>query len=265
MRHKTEKPILILGISLTVIIILLTIAVGILGGTFDEEYTVVLLGLFLPFFAPYFFRYKQWSDIPNGIELGVDQLPDIYACYLQLAHEMGFGDHGRPVPRLYLMSGSGKLNAYEACTRRVGHIVLYDGTLDIAYSTNTPGLIRFALAHELGHIKCGHGDLWRLMIVPIMKLTTLNRSQSRAQEYTADRVAARYRGEDAMSVLHMLAGKTLSNDLDVAAYYRMVDAHHSTFWLRLANFMAKRPLGFRRMRALRDAPEGVWDVHGHIL
>ena len=265
LRHNSENLILLLGILLTVGVFILGLIVVISLREFDEDFGAILVGLVLPLFAPLYFRYKQWGDIPNGVQLSEHQLPEIYACYLQLARDMGFGDGGRPIPRLYLMNGSGKLNAYGACKRRVGHIVLYNDTLDIAYETRDPGLIRFTLAHELGHIKCGHGDLWRLMILPVMKLTTLNRTQSRAQEYTADRVAARYRGEDAMSLLHMFAGKTRSRDLDVAEYYRMLDAHHSTFWLRLANFMSTSPLGFRRMRALRDAPTGKWDVHGRIL
>lgn len=41
--------------------------------------------------------------------------------------------------------------------------------------------------------------------------------------------------------------------------------HKDGFWLKLSNFLADHPVGFRRMEAIKETEEKGWDVHGKML
>lgn len=107
------------------------------------------------------------------------------------------------------------------------YIVLHSDIFDLAYSHGNFGGLRFSMAHELGHAKCGHISLWRLIYSPVMTLLFLSKSTTRTQEYTDE-------------------------------YFHTVDAHKDSIWLRFANFRADHAVGFRLMRALhRNTTEGL--------
>ena len=188
----------------------------------------------------------------NGVEITENQLPEIYSLYIDLAKEMGFGTKKLRMPRLYLINGNGVLNAFAAkCSLHRRYVVIHSDLLDIAYNTGDFSLIRFILAHELGHHKCGHTNLWRLMLSIILKPVALDKSFTRTQEYTADRAGLYYAEEGALSMIYLFSGKYMGSRVDLEEYFHSIDLHDDTIWLKLSNFLSDHPVGFRRMQTLK--------------
>lgn len=227
----------------------------------------MLVGLLAPVIGFVYIRYMYWSKIADGVEITERQLPEVYKIYTDLARDMGFTGTGlKAVPRLFLVNGNGVMNAFASkCRIQQGYVVIYSDIVDLAYEHGNFGAIRFVLAHELGHIKCGHVSLWRNAVSPIMNVLFLAKSLSRAQEYTADRVAAYYAGDNAMDMLALFSGKNVAKQVDPDEYVRNIGTHKNGFWLRFANFLSDHAVGFRRMKALSEVRIRGWNVHGKML
>lgn len=214
-------------------------------------------------------RYTYWSTISNAVEVTPTQLPQLYELYLQQAIRLGMTPDGTGMaktPRLYLVNGNGVMNAYATkCRIRRGYVVIYSDLLDLAYRYGQFDLLRFVLSHELGHHHCGHTQFRRIMLSPIMSLLQLMPSLSRAQELTADRVGAYLAPEGAEGMIGLYAGKHMQQDVDLAAYFDSVADHRDGLWLKIANFRADHPVGFRRMSILRQMSSDGWDVQGRFL
>ncbi|MCK7642543.1 M48 family metallopeptidase [Corynebacterium sp. P6145] len=267
LRHRAEWPLVILGLVLTAIVAVATIAVLLSGYTPTKWAMGVLAGLVTPVVALVFIRMMYWKTAANSIELTEKQLPKLYAIYTELGERMGFGRPGGPdLPKLYLHNGNGVMNAYATkCRMHATYVVLNSDIVDLAYVHGDFGALRFIMAHELGHVKCRHISLWRLIYSPVMTLLFLGKSTTRAQEYTADRVAAYYAPDDVLTMVNLFAGKNLGHRVDVDEYFRTSEAHGESFWLRFANFRSDHAVGFRRMDALRRTLTEGWDVHGKML
>lgn len=270
LRHRWEMRMIILGFMITAVV-LGTLAIALIkGDTPSETALSALIGLAAPVLAfIYVIRYHYWSAITNGVEVTARQFPELYGVYHDLAIEMGFTDDGEgleQIPRLYVINGNGAMNAYASkCQLRKGYVVLHSDIVDLAYTHGDFGALRFVLAHELGHIKCGHVSLWRMTISPVMSLLRLAPSVTRAQEYTADRVALYYAGDCADSLILLSAGKHLAHRVNMEEYYRSITTHKDGFWLKLSNFLVDHALGFRRMAAIAESKTQGWDVHGRML
>lgn len=271
LRHKAEMPLLILCLILT-LIVWFGIIVGVVFFQVKlEEWTIpVMFGAITPVLGfVYMIRHHYWTTITDAVEITDKQFADVYDIYVRLAKEMGFG-RGKGVlttiPRLYLANGNGDINAFASkCQLHKGYIVIYSDLLEIAYKHNDLSGLAFVLAHELGHIKCGHVNTWRMMVEPIAALLLLNKSLSRAQEWTADRCAYYYAPEGKRSMMVLFAGKNLYSQIDFEAYLESVRNHKDGFWLKLSNFLADHAVGFRRMEAIKETEEKGWDVHGKML
>ncbi len=265
---------LALGIVLTVVALVTVVALAVTDSPVPNWATAVIASLGLPVFAwAVLIRWQYWSKIANGVEITPGQLPQLWELYSGVAREMGFGVHGegapkrmRTIPPLYMLNGNGTLNAYSAkCRAQTGYVVIYSDLVDMAYRHGDFSGVKFVLAHELGHIKCGHVSLWRMIVTPVMSLLRLAPSLTRAQEYTADRTASYYAAEGAPSMIILYAGKNMYTDVDRDAYFESVARHRDGFWLKAANFMSDHAVGFRRMEALRETELRGWDVHGRML
>ena len=81
------------------------------------------------------------------------------------------------------------------------YVVIHSDLLDIAYNTGDFSLIRFILAHELGHHKCGHTNLWRLMLSIILKPVALDKSFTRTQNIPLMAQVLYYAEEGALSMI----------------------------------------------------------------
>ena len=270
-RHRAEVPMIVITglLAVAALIVALVIALG--GGDEPGWLKSAVVGIVAaPIVASLFFiRYSYWSTISNCIQVTETQLPDLYRLYDELAREMGFSPDGEGLektPLLYVKNGNGVMNAYATkCKIRRGYIVLHSDILDLAYTHGHFDTIRFVLAHELGHIKCRHVSLWRVMLQPIARLLLIGKSLTRAQEYTADRVGGYYAPEGALGLVALGAGKHMNEQVDVDAYFKSVADHEDGFWLKAANFYADHPVLFRRIPTLRRVQEEGWDVHGRML
>ena len=232
------------------------------GATIPEWGSVALLIWIVPLFTFFSIRWMYWSTISNGVEVTPRQLPEIHALYAQLLEEMDVPW----TPRLYVLNGNGTLNAFASkCQLRRTYVVLYSDLVDVAYEFSDFAGVKFVLAHELGHIKCRHVDLWRVLATGVVALVRLDKSIIRAQEYTADRVASYYAPEGARHIMFLFAGKRIYRHVSMEEYMASVAAHKDGFWLRAANLFADHAVGFRRMSALYQVNEKGWDIHGRML
>lgn len=227
--------------------------------------TVAAAGLLLPAVAgAVVIRWTYWLQIANSVEVTDRQLPDLHEIYVDLVARIGL-DY---TPRLCVANGNGALNAFASkCRIRRGYVVVYSDLIDIAHEHGDLATVRFVLAHELAHIRCGHVDLWRMAITALPRLCRLDRSLVRAQEYTADRTAALLAPEGARGMMALFAGKRLYRHIDFDAYIEAVLDHDDGIWLRLVNVWSDHAVGFRRLTALANAthqPNG-WDTHGRML
>lgn len=71
--------------------------------------------------------------------------------------------------------------------------------------------------------------------------------------------------EGSPGMLGLFAGKHMQQDLDLDAYYASVADRRDGFWLKLANFRADHPVGFRRMTTLRPMQRDGGDTHGRFF
>ncbi|MDE9753612.1 M48 family metallopeptidase [Staphylococcus delphini] len=266
-RYKYEMPMIIIGFIAIFLYIIMATILLFLSIDIPEWVYGAFLGLLIPFLAIFTIRFLYWNSISNGVEINENQLSEIYDIYLQLATEMGFDSKKLKLPRLYLINGNGVMNAFAAkCTLKKRYIVIHSDLLDLAYKFDEMPLIKFVLAHELGHHKCGHTNIWRLIFSPFLKPLYLDKSLTRAQEYTADRVALYYAPEGALSMIYLFSGKYMGSRIEIEEYFKSIDLHDETIWLKLSNFLSDHPVGFRRMKALKEAKEkGTWDVHGKFI
>ncbi|GGI42829.1 M48 family metallopeptidase [Mammaliicoccus stepanovicii] len=267
LRYKYEVPMIIIGFIAIFVYISVFIALMYSSIDIPEWLYGALIGLSLPFVAIFSIRYLYWNSISNGVEINKNQLSEVYDMYYELATEMGFNTKKLKMPKLYLVNGNGVMNAFAAkCTLKRRYIVIHSDLLDLAYKFDEMPLIRFVLAHELGHHKCGHTNIWRLIFSPFLTPLYLDKSLTRAQEYTADRVALYYAPEGALSMIYLFSGKYMGSRIEIEEYFKSIDLHDESIWLKLSNFLSDHPVGFRRMKALKEAKEkGTWDVHGKFL
>lgn len=270
-RHRAEIPMLVLGGILTVLAVVACIFVILIGMSLSEFGQGVLVGILAPALAFFAIRWFYWSAITNAVEVTPAQFPEVYTIYHDLAQQMGFrpdavGKGITRLPRLYIKNGNGVMNAYASkCQVSRGYVVIHSDLVDVGYTYQDWEFVRFVLAHELGHIKCGHVDLWRSMIRPVATALRLQASVIRAQEYTADRVALYYAPAGGKGMIYLYCGKHLGHRVNMDEYFASVHAHKDGFWIKAANFLSDHAVGFRRMAALHEAETKGWDVHGKML
>ena len=269
-RHKWEMRMIGIAFAATFIALAAAVVIILQGGTPDEWAMAALVGLAGPVVAfVWAIRHNYWKHITNGVEVTSQQFPELYQTYHDLAIEMGFTDDGeglQKTPRLFVYNGNGALNAFASkCQLHKGYVVLYSDLVDVAYTHGDFGFLRFVLAHELGHIKCGHVSMWRIIPSGLTTLIRLAPSVTRAQEYTADRVALYYAGDCADSMIALSAGKNLAKRVNMDEYYANISTHKDGLWMRIVNFLADHAIGFRRMQAIADAKKHGWNVHGKML
>ena len=262
---------LVLGGILTVLAVVACIFVILIGMSLSEFGQGVLVGILAPALAFFAIRWFYWSAITNAVEVTPAQFPEVYTIYHDLAQQMGFrpdaaGKGITRLPRLYIKNGNGVMNAYASkCQVSRGYVVIHSDLVDVGYTYQDWEFVRFVLAHELGHIKCGHVDLWRSMIRPVTTALRLQASVIRAQEYTADRVALYYAPAGGKGMIYLYCGKHLGHRVNMDEYFASVHAHKDGFWIKAANFLSDHAVGFRRMAALHEAEAKGWDVHGKML
>lgn len=92
-----------------------------------------------------FERFDNIWNNSSSIQVGPRQLPRLHALLLECCHTLDIS----PVPELYVANG--EVNAFTS-GHNAPYIVLLSGLVDLMNDDE----IMAVIAHELGHIKCGH-------------------------------------------------------------------------------------------------------------
>ena len=118
------------------------------------------------------------------LEVGPNQLPEIYACAKEFAQRLGL----KEVPQIYIVEG----NTANAAAARIGsrrHLFLVDDIVWGALKTGDPNALSFIIAHELAHHALGHTSALHTY------LAFSYRKLSRLDELSCDAVALQLVGD----------------------------------------------------------------------
>jgi Zn-dependent protease with chaperone function len=184
----------------------------------------------------------------NGIRVGPDQLPEIYAAVEQLARRIGV----KRVPETYVVHGGGVLNAL--ATRFIGSdlVVLYSDLIEACGSDIAAR--DMIIAHELGHIHRGHVR-WQLAVAPALLVPFLGTALSRAREYTCDRYGMAGAGNRDGAVLGMTiiaAGGSLGRRVNRQAMVNQrIDLN--TGWMTIGEWLSTHPPLAKRIAQIEPA------------
>lgn len=223
----------------------------------DTAYLLLLAPI-----AIYIYRFYMAAQArSNAILVGPRQFPELYALYQDLAQRL---DMPNP-PKLYVTNGNGVVNAYALeCNRRYRYIVMHS---EIAMMLpKSPEVVEFVLAHEMAHHKLRHVSLWRIIIGMIPNTLILpGLTTTRAQEYSADRVAMAVCPNHANAIRLLAVGPWIADGVNPDAWLEQCDAEHREWMVRAANMMSSHAVGVKRFKALRDIERKGFSAHGEMF
>ncbi len=265
-RHRWEMPLVAVAVAASLGAILLSVVMTVwfpeqtlseTGGWEIAGY-IILLSPILMFFSRLYIAAVQRA---NGAKVGPEQFPEIWALYsglleaIQLPH----------APALYVINGNGAVNAFAlSCTVRRKYIVL-NAELATLMSVD-PDIVRFVLAHELAHHKLGHVGLLRLVVGVVMSMLFLpGKALTRAQEYSADRLALALCPKAADKLLVLTVGPWLAGHINPAAFAAQGLEDERSLMVRIANIASDHAVMTKRYKALRDIENDGFDRHGQMF
>jgi Zn-dependent protease with chaperone function len=229
----------------------------------DDVMNAILV-ILATFFGPlliYFFRLYAAAGVEsNAVLVTEKQYPELYALYKKSADSMGI----TRIPRFYVVNGNGALNAFAlSCNTKHKIVVIHSELAKVA--RKNPSAIEFVLAHELGHHKLGHTSLFRNMITIIPNFINIfGASVSRAQEYSADRVAMSLVG-DTTALSSLAAGVDFYDTMDIEAYHQQCLDQQKSFLMRVTNWFSDHAILNKRYLALRAFAEKGPSAHGEMF
>jgi Zn-dependent protease with chaperone function len=202
----------------------------------------------------------------NAVRLGSDQVPDVWASYVQCVSILDV----TPAPDVYVMNNP-EVNAMAIGAK--APIVVVNSSLIGSYPPND---VQTVLAHEVGHVLSEHvyyttalfllkqfmeGALPKSLVLglPVRGMYYALLEWSRAAELSSDRASALVMGDPLAPcrVLMRLAGgavpgMSLDAFLKQSAEYDDEDdifSRHSRFWLELS---LSHPVAVRRVKELTE-------------
>lgn len=271
-RHRWEMPLIWLSVIVTLAtfligLALLTMDEAILRDILEEETDTVLdLAAYAPMLLVlpaivFVYRYFMAAQArANGLRVGPRQMPELWEMYRRLGERMGM----RYLPRLYVTNGNGVVNAYAlSCNVRVGYVVVHS---EIALLLPTqPEAVEFVLAHELAHHRLRHVSLWRIVAAVIPNFVVpLGLSATRAQEYSADRLALAACGHHEKAMKLLAAGPWMVGDVNAEAWDEQCADERGEFFVRAANVMSSHAVLVKRYKALQDIQAKGFCCHGDM-
>lgn len=269
-RHRYEIPCYRLGIVINFILIPIIIAGVVIGGeaaeSAKEDLSYLAIFLVLPFLTLIFLFWNYAKIRANGLEITGKQFPEVYKVYTDLAKKMGIPED--KTPKLYLQSGQGKINAYATkCSLNRSYAVVYSDIFEIVQKHGDYSTLKFVLAHELGHIVLGHVNIRRVVLTYLAGLfPPFRQSMTRAQELSADRVAAKFAPEAIeRGPILLAAGKNLYTEVNRDAYLEQLRNEKQDLFLRGVNLMSGHPILVKRVIALDDIRKHGLEKHGDLF
>ena len=266
-RHRWEMPLVALAALVSLGVVILSISAPVLFGDLPEDSemgTVVMAG-YIVLFSPvllFFTRlYKAAQQRAFAAKVGPEQFPEIWAVYTELLAAI---DLPHP-PALYVANGNGVTNAFAfSCTVRRKYIVLHAEIATLM--AVDPDMVRFVLAHELAHHKLGHVSLVRLMVGVVMNLLFLpGKALTRAQEYSADRLALALCPGTADKLLFLTVGPWMAHRLNPEAFAEQSLEEDKSLMVRILNIASDHAVMTKRYKALRDIESDGFGRHGQMF
>lgn len=273
LRHRFEMPLIWLSFIVTVLGVvlalwMLSLSEEEMSALFGEDAEAIaetanvgLVVLILPL-GMYLYRfYLAARAKANAVRIGPKQFPAIWALYQDLGKRLEMPR----LPKLYMTNGNGVVNAYAlSCNSRHKYVVLHS-EVALAYEEQ-PEVVEFVLAHELAHHKLRHVSLWRIVIGFIPNLMVpLGVSTTRAQEYSADRVALSVCGHHEGAMKLLAVGPWTQAGVDAESWLEQCHEEHREFYVRLANLMSSHAVMVKRFKALRDIEKQGFSTHGSMF
>lgn len=273
LRHRWEMPMIWISFLVTVIAVLfgswaLTLDETTMLAYFGEESQWVadaanfaVMVLVIPI-GIFFYRFYMAAQAKaNAIRVGPNQIPKLWEMYQDLGCKLQM----TKLPKLYVTNGNGVVNAYAlSCNKRHKYIVLHAET--VMEMDEAPEIVEFVLAHEMAHHKLGHVSLWRIAIGLIPNaLIPLGITTTRAQEYSADRVAKSICDHDHNAMKLLAIGPWMYSDVDSESWLEQCKEDRKELYVRFANLMSSHAVMSKRYKALRDIDEGGFKKHGDMF
>jgi Zn-dependent protease with chaperone function len=275
LRHRWEMPLIWLSFLITAAAFIIGVCLSLihlLGGLeplvgaesaaeiASNAYLVLLLPLApIAFYAFRFYMAAQARA--NALLVGPDQFPKLFALFQDLARRL---EMPTP-PSLYVTNGNGVVNAYALeCNRRYNYVVIHS---EIAMLLPTsPDTVEFVLAHELAHHKLRHVSLWRVIVGLIPNALVIpGLATTRAQEYSADRVALAICPNISSAVRLLVAGPWMEKGVNPDAWLKQCEAEHGEWLVRLSNTLSSHAVGVKRYKALRDIERNGFESQGEMF
>lgn len=177
-RYPTEIPLRIL-IALVSLGLWFALALSIVGAVYAAFIGLALMTAHVAAIA-----HVRGS----AVRLSPGQFPELHARVREIGFRAGISQE----PEAYVMQAGGVLNAFATKFLRSHILVLFSELLDAC--DGDPAARDMVIAHEIGHIRCGHLK-WRWLLVPGLFVPFLGTAYSRACEYTCDRYGAALCGD----------------------------------------------------------------------
>jgi Zn-dependent protease with chaperone function len=246
-RWPTEKPLLVLTAIAAAIMWLVLIVSGI-GIVY-----IVMIATFLAVMHLILVGNLRGS----AVRLGPQQFPELYSAIDTLSRRMRMR-----TPEAYLMQAGGALNAF--ATRFVGSniIVLYSDLL--AACGDDTAARDMIIAHELGHIKCGHVR-WQWLLLPGAFIPFLGTALSRAREYTCDRYGLAGAGDAdgaAMGLTILASGRAHASRVNKSELARQREVVSRSGLMTLAEWFGTHPPLSKRIAQINPALVGHTSLTG---
>ncbi|MBX7113816.1 MAG: M48 family metallopeptidase [Myxococcaceae bacterium] len=149
-----------------------------------------LIALLVGPIVAYFQARKTRARIRgSGIQLSVDQLPQLHTIVEQFSKRLGLAE----VPETFIVEDA-IANGFAIKLGKRNAILLTDDVVWGALRAKDPRAVGFVIAHELAHIALGHTGRFRSF------LRQAFRPLARADEFSADNVATELVGDERLAV-----------------------------------------------------------------
>ncbi len=184
----------------------------------------------------------------NGVEINQEQFPEFYVVYQKMAEELNM----KKIPPLFILQEGGSLNAFAIRFSCKNYIAIFSEIFEM-YDTE-PEVVKFILAHELGHVKRNHMQkrFWTGIssIVPF-----LGSAYSRACEYTCDNIGCDLSENGAeKGLLVLAAGKSLYSKMNAAKYIENAKKCKSVSVV-FSELCSSHPYLPNRIKNIQNAPK----------
>lgn len=254
---KKENVLFALKVIFTPVV-LFAIIIGFAFCVMDTNPEEVSPLAVLPVFIFYFLLIAVWVYFRkiflvgylkgNGVEINQEQFPEFYVFYQKMAEELNM----KKLPPLFVLQEGGSLNAFAIRFSCKNYIAIFSDIFEL-YDTE-PEVVKFVLAHELGHVKRNHLQkrFWTGLssLIPF-----LGAAYSRACEYTCDNIGCDLSENGAeKGLLVLAAGKSLYAKMNAAKYIENAKKSRSASVV-FSELCSSHPYLPNRIKNIQNAPK----------